>query len=96
MYDFYQALNDAYLALDGRSAILKNYSDHLNRTRLAIRFDRHGHCTLEGMIQNKENHYHSGVIVSLQGDQTDISAALRAMRTFFGELQRIQGHSDFY
>lgn len=95
VYDFYQALNDAYQALDGRSAILKNYGDLLNRTRLAVRFDRRGHCTLEGMIQNKENHYRSGVIVSLQADQTDLSASLRAMRVFFGELQRIQGHGDF-
>lgn len=96
VYDFYLALNDAYQALDGRTAVLKNYGDLLNRTRLAVRFDRHGHCTLEGMIQNKENHYRSGVIVSLQTDQTGLSASLRAMRTFFGELQRIQGHSNFY
>lgn len=99
VYEFYTALNHAYDRLvpsETSVAVLKNYGEELHRTNLTIRFDRKGHCLVDGHFQNGENQYKSGILFSLEVDQTYIAKSLHAMELFFQELRRIQGHSNFY
>lgn len=98
VYEFYLSLDTAYDILFGRnaSAVLKNYGDILNRTKLTVTFDKRGHCRMKGHFQNADNHYQSGINISFEIDQSYISDMVCAMTRFFEELASIQGNWIFY
>ena len=97
LYYFYIELENVYECLPGIDpvAVLKNYGT-LNRTDLTFRFDRSGHILVSGCFKNKHHNYTSGVIFDIQIDTSYIYDILHSLKSFFGELKRIQGHSNFY
>ena len=96
VYAFYQSLETAYQQLDPeKPAQLANYGS-LDRTAIRIRFDRHGGCLLTGHFLNAENHYHSGIQISIPLDQSYICEILRSLRHFFRILTDAQGYANFY
>ncbi|MDO4863630.1 MAG: hypothetical protein Q4A05_05610 [Ruminococcus sp.] len=97
LYYFYIELDNAYQCCKNSIAILNNYGETLNRTKLTFRFDKLGHCFISGFFKNKENSYRSGIIFDdIEIDQTYIPEILVSLENFFTELKRIQGHSNFY
>lgn len=98
VYEFYISLDNAYDILSGRNAtaVLENYSETLNHTNLIFSFDKRGDCNIKGNFKNKSNHYKNGINFSFKLDQIYITDILNSMETFFKELRRIQGHSNFY
>lgn len=78
-----------------KTAQLANYGS-LDRTALRIQFDRHGGCLLTGHFLNAENHYHSGIQISIPLDQSYICEILRSLRHFFRILTDAEGHANFY
>ena len=51
---------------------------------------------LTGHFLNAENHYHSGIQISIPLDQSYICEILRSLRHFFRILTDAQGHANFY
>ena len=99
LYYFYIELDTAYdiKFCKDSVAILKDCSETLNRTKLMFRFDKLGHCFVEGCFKNKGNNYRSSIsFEDIEIDQTFIPDILISLEKFFDELKRIQGHSKFY
>lgn len=98
VYAFYLSLDTAYDIMFGRNSVaaLENYGT-LNRTALKFRFDKRGHCFVDGHFKNKDDLYKSGIsFSSFEIYQSDITGILKSMDIFFQEIRRIQGHNTFY
>lgn len=99
LYCFYIELGHAYdiQFCNDSAVILRNYGETLNRTKLVFRFDKLGHCFVNGYFKNKDNRYRSSInFENIEIDQTYIPKILVSLEKFFVELKRIQGHSSFY
>ena len=98
LYSFYLQLDNVYECLPGivPIATLDNYgsSEHTN---LTFEFDKKGHVRVTGRFMNKDTHYNSGILFDITMDTFyNITNMINTLRSFFDELKRIQGHSNFY
>lgn len=97
VYQFYLDLDNAYNIQLGKDVkvIMHDYSE--DRTILTFSFDKTGHCVVSGFFKNDENGCRNGICFDeIEIDQTEIPPMLSAMKKLFIELERIQGHSNYY
>ena len=97
VHQFYLDLDNAYNIQLGKhtKVTLQDYSKE--RSLLSFSFDKLGHCFVSGCFKNKDYGCRNGICFEeIEIDQTEIPRMLSAMKKLFNELERIQGHSDFY
>lgn len=98
LYSFYLQLENVYECLPGivPIATLENYGS-LERSNLTFTFDKKGHVQVNGRFMNKDTQYCSGILFDVSMDAFyNITNMINALKYFFEELKRIQGHSNFY
>ena len=98
LYSFYLQLENVYECLPGivPIATLENYGS-LDRSNLTFKFDKMGHVQVNGRFMNKDAHYSSGILFDVTMDAFyNITYIINTLKSFFEELKRIQGHSNFY
>lgn len=98
LYSFYLQLENVYECLPRvvPIATLENYGS-LERTNLTFKLDKKGHVQVNGRFMNKDANYSSGIQFDVSMDAFyNITYIINALKRFFEELKRIQGHSNFY
>ena len=97
LYSFYVELDNSYECLPGSEpvAILANNASP-ERTSMTFRFDKMGHFFVKGCFKAKENGYKSGIIFDMEMDTVFIYDILDSLKKFFNELEKIQGHRNFF
>ena len=98
LYSFYLQLENVYECLPGivPIATLENYGS-LERSNLTFTFDKKGHVQVNGRFMNKDTQYSSGILFDVTMDAFyNITYIINTLKSFFEELKRIQGHSNFY
>ena len=97
LHCFYIELGNAYDIQFGKDTVasLQDYSG--KRTKLVFKFDRKGHLFVDGFFKNKSNSYKSSIsFEKIELDQTYIPEILGTIGNFLNEIERIQGHHNFY
>ncbi len=98
LYCFYLELDDALDGLPGTKpiAILENYGGSQERTKIVFSHDKTGHWFVSGNIRNKGNNFRSGIFFDIPVDVSIVSETMVSLKRLFDELERIQGHRNFF
>ncbi|MBR5371065.1 MAG: hypothetical protein IK130_02515 [Oscillospiraceae bacterium] len=96
LYVFTVSLDYTFDLGPGDTVVLKNDGVE-DRSELIFRFDHRGHCVISGRFRNQDNGFRSGIFFSgMVIDNIYMNEIILSLEAFFSEIEKIQGHSNFW